>query len=100
MLQVQVPTSTGAYPQETAAAAAPLLQLREVEALVRAAAADVLGDAIAENGRFSAGQFDSLSAVELASSISKAVDKKIPGTQTGLVKHPNMMQMHCITQAL
>lgn len=58
------------------------LQLQEVEALVRAAAAEVLGDSVAQDGRFAAGQFDSLSAVELANLISKAFGRTMPGMLT------------------
>lgn len=75
------------------ASAAPAMQLQQVEALVRSSAAEILGDALPEDGSFSAGQFDSLSAVELANSLSKAVGRTMPG------RHLHRLESHIMLTA-
>ena len=62
-----------AQPQATPAAGQPAMSLAAVTALVQASAADICGTELAEDAHFASHQFDSLSAVELATSIGKAV---------------------------
>ena len=81
-------TSTAATLEATAAAAtAPSsgshsagIGLQQVEQAVKQAAADILGEQLGDSDSFSAGGFDSLSAVALSSSLSSTLGKELPGT--------------------
>ena len=56
------------------------ISLVEVTALVQSAAETTLGEAVPLDGAFAPGAFDSLSAVELANAVSKAVGRDLPST--------------------
>lgn len=59
---------------------AAAVSLEQVAQAVRAAAADVLGEEVMSDGTFAAGGFDSLSAVELSSSLSSSLGVQLPAT--------------------
>ena len=56
-----------------------MLALEAVEHLVRAQSIEVLGQDMGLDGHFSEGGVDSLSAMELATSISRAAKVPLPG---------------------
>ena len=58
----------------------PAVALQQVVQAVQRAAADILGEHLGDNDSFPAGGFDSLSAVELASSLGRALGVELPGT--------------------
>ena len=70
----QLPAILGSAQQQQ-----PAMSLEAVEELVRAQAAEVLGEDIGLDGYFAAGHVDSLSAVELANTISRAAAVPLPG---------------------
>ncbi|KAK9803914.1 hypothetical protein WJX72_004698 [[Myrmecia] bisecta] len=63
-----------------------------------AAAAEVSGEDLGPEGRFSDGHFDSLSAVELANSISKSIGRDLPGTL--VFDYPSVADLAAHLQAL
>ncbi len=73
---------TNGTPADAAVVVRPTatVSLASVNALVRSAAEATLGKALPADGAFDAGAFDSLSAVELANSVSVAVGRDLPGT--------------------
>jgi len=73
----------GAHPDAQPHAEAPAvaaLRLDDVERIVRTASGEVLGQDLGAGGRFAAGGLDSLTAVELASGIGKAIGRELPST--------------------
>lgn len=56
----------------------PTMSMAEVLSLVRACSAEICGEELAEEAHFAEHHFDSLAAVELASSIGKAVGINLP----------------------
>ena len=52
--------------------------MAEIVSLVRACSTEICGEELSEDSHFAEHQFDSLAAVELASSISKAVGINLP----------------------
>ena len=81
---LQAPTP--ALPAAPAAPAAanvsskPAMPLQQVVQAVKQTAADILGEQLGDSDSFPAGGFDSLSAVELASSLGRALELELPGT--------------------
>lgn len=67
-------TGAGSEPKQAA------MTLQDVAQLVQAAASEVLGQDIGQDGHFAAGHFDSLAAVELANALGKTAGRELPGT--------------------
>ena len=71
-----LPQSTAAKDQQEHKK--PVLGLNAILELVRASATEISGSELDENAHFANHHFDSLSAVELANSIGKAVGLSLP----------------------
>jgi 3-oxoacyl-(acyl-carrier-protein) synthase/NAD(P)-dependent dehydrogenase (short-subunit alcohol dehydrogenase family)/acyl carrier protein len=80
-MQPAASAGAGAAARPPAAAGAAPPPLERVEAVVRSAAVEILGDGqLDASGQFPAGGFDSLSAVELSHKIGSALGVDLPGT--------------------
>ena len=82
----------------------PVLGLDAIIDLVRASATEISGSEMDENAHFASHQFDSLSAVELANSIGRAVGLSLPSTMQPLATSPKLqlkllcsMAIHLVT---
>ena len=64
----------------------PVLGLNDIVDLVRASATEISGDDMDENAHFASHHFDSLSAVELANSIGKAVGLSLPSKTAFIIQ--------------
>jgi len=67
------------------------LSLTEVTQVIKKAAMDILGDPAREFDEFPTGGFDSLSAVELSSTVGRVFDLELPGTL--VYDYPSMSSM-------
>ena len=68
----------------------PVLGLKAIIDLVRASATEISGSEMDENAHFASHHFDSLSAVELANSIGKAVGLSLPSMSNFLAIVPQL----------
>ena len=80
-------------PAATITPSQPSLSMAEVVSLVRACSTEICGEDLDETAHFAEHHFDSLAAVELATSISKAVGVTLPSMCSSPFIHATMMKL-------
>ena len=80
IVSLEPAAATPAAPLKASSSGRPAMPLQQVVQAVKQAAADILGEQLGDGDSFPAGGLDSLSAVELASSLGRSLGLDLPGT--------------------